>query len=80
MGSAALRRLFICAFVAFAFPLSAQTRSAKQMSLPITSPTSGSEMFRAYCADCHGTSGKGDGPLVAILKLAPPDLTSLAYA
>ncbi len=35
-------------------------------------------MFRAYCADCHGTDGKGGGPLAAILKVAPPDLTSLA--
>lgn len=43
-----------------------------------TSPTSGQQMFRAYCADCHGDQGKGNGPLVSILKMAPPDLTSLS--
>ncbi len=78
MSPAPLRGLFISAFLSFVVQLSSQTRTSKQMSLPITPPTSGSEMFRAYCADCHGTDGRGGGPLVAILKVAPPDLTSLA--
>lgn len=29
------------------------------------------------CAVCHGTSGKGDGPLAAQLKKAPSDLTKI---
>ena len=29
------------------------------------------------CAVCHGDGGKGDGPLVKSLKLAPTDLTIL---
>ncbi|HEY2013389.1 MAG TPA: cytochrome c [Bryobacteraceae bacterium] len=40
--------------------------------------SSGQEMFKAYCASCHGASGKGDGPAAAALKNAPPDLTRLA--
>lgn len=35
-------------------------------------------MFEAYCASCHGTSGKGDGPAVGALKSAPADLTVLS--
>ncbi|HTW58365.1 MAG TPA: cytochrome c [Terriglobales bacterium] len=48
--------------------------------VPITkSPSnSGVEMFKSYCAVCHGTDGKGDGPAASALKTAPPDLTVLA--
>jgi cytochrome c553 len=38
----------------------------------------GSDSFRFYCASCHGTTGKGDGPAASALKTRPPDLTSLA--
>jgi mono/diheme cytochrome c family protein len=39
---------------------------------------SGREMYRTYCAACHGVTGKGDGPAAAALKAPPPDLTTLA--
>ena len=42
------------------------------------SPSSGREIYRAYCAACHGLDGKGDGPASSALKSAPPDLTQLA--
>jgi mono/diheme cytochrome c family protein len=42
------------------------------------SPAEGRAMFIAYCASCHGTSGKGDGPAAAALKTPPPDLTMLS--
>src|ERR1022692_4235248 len=40
-----------------------------------TSASSGKEMYWAYCAACHGTDGKGDGPASAALKSRPLDLT-----
>jgi mono/diheme cytochrome c family protein len=43
-----------------------------------TSSSSGGEMYRAYCAACHGLDGKGDGPASSALKSAPTDLTQLA--
>ncbi len=43
-----------------------------------TSPVSGKEMFTAYCAVCHGTDGKGDGPAASALKMPPTDLTQLS--
>lgn len=43
-----------------------------------TSPTSGKEMFTAYCAVCHGTDGKGNGPAASALKTPPADLTQLS--
>jgi mono/diheme cytochrome c family protein len=43
-----------------------------------TSPVSGSDMFVAYCAACHGSEGKGNGPAAAALKKQPADLTQLS--
>lgn len=45
---------------------------------PITSPSSGPEMFKQYCASCHGADAKGHGPAVPALKVVPPDLTMLS--
>lgn len=55
-----------------------QNTQIKKEAAPMTSPASGSEMYKSYCAACHGPSGKGDGPAAAALKTAPPDLTTLA--
>jgi mono/diheme cytochrome c family protein len=49
----------------------------KHVPAPMTSATSGKEMFKSYCASCHGPSAKGDGPAAAALKSAPSDLTLL---
>jgi len=38
----------------------------------------GPELFRAYCATCHGKDAKGNGPMAASLRIAPPDLTRIA--
>ena len=42
------------------------------------SSESGAELYREYCASCHGKDGKGDGPAAGALKIRPPDLTALA--
>jgi mono/diheme cytochrome c family protein len=39
---------------------------------------SGSYVFRAYCASCHGPGGRGDGPLAEDLRYRPSDLTLIA--
>jgi mono/diheme cytochrome c family protein len=38
----------------------------------------GREQFATYCASCHGTSGRGNGPMGQSLKRPPADLTSFA--
>jgi len=38
----------------------------------------GPELYKAYCATCHGLSGKGKGPMAASLKTAPSDLTTIS--
>jgi mono/diheme cytochrome c family protein len=52
--------------------------TVKKTPIPYTSPSSGKEMYRGYCAACHGADGKGDGPVATALKVQPTDLTSLA--
>ncbi len=50
----------------------------QQAPSPVAAPTSGSEMFTAYCASCHGTDGRGHGPAAPAMKARIPDLTTLA--
>jgi mono/diheme cytochrome c family protein len=38
----------------------------------------GRDLFRAYCAGCHGADARGGGPAAASLKSRPPDLTQIA--
>jgi mono/diheme cytochrome c family protein len=52
--------------------------TVKKSTIPMTSPTSGKEMFNTYCAVCHGTSAKGDGPASSEFKIPPANLTLLA--
>ncbi len=37
----------------------------------------GAKEFRLQCATCHGSEGKGNGPIAQSLKSPPPDLTTL---
>ena len=50
----------------------------KHVPVKPTSAASGEEMYKAYCAVCHGVDGKGKGPAADALKVPPTDLTSLA--
>lgn len=60
--------------------LAAQDAKPKVQHVPVpaASPASGKAMFKAYCASCHGESGKGDGPAAPALNKTPADLTMLA--
>jgi mono/diheme cytochrome c family protein len=54
------------------------TNTIKKVEAKYTSPASGAEMFRSYCAACHGQDAKGTGLAASALKKAPPDLTILS--
>ena len=44
----------------------------------MTAEKAGQEVFRTYCAVCHGMDAKGNGPAASGLKKRPTDLTSLS--
>lgn len=60
-------------------PARAQSNSATndQELPPLIRSVKGPDLFRAYCASCHGIDAKGNGPAAASLKTKPADLTVL---
>lgn len=38
----------------------------------------GPDLFRSYCASCHGADAKGSGPAAVALKTRVPDLTAIS--
>ena len=54
------------------------TRQMDKDQLPPTYVPSGKRMYKEYCAACHGSDGRGRGPLASSLTKQPPDLTTLA--
>ena len=59
-------------------PAQEPKKEIKHVPVTATSPASGQEMYKTYCAVCHGTDGKGNGPAAGALKVPPTDLTALA--
>ena len=55
----------------------AQTKEVKMVPVHSTNAIKGDELFREYCAVCHGTDAKGNGPAAAALKTRPADLTMI---
>ena len=66
--------VFLGGLAVVAFPVIGVGQDAPARSQEVA----GSYTYRTYCATCHGTEGKGDGPLAESLRFRPPDLTQLA--
>jgi len=75
-----LRGIYIATGIFLTFAVGAaqkrplQTPQEKQLLDSFKGP----ELFKAYCATCHGKDAKGGGPMAASLRIAPPDLTRIA--
>ena len=48
-----------------------------QQAAPNNAPLGG-YLFKTYCASCHGTGARGDGPLAAAMTRRPANLTEIA--
>jgi len=45
---------------------------------PLIHSLQGPDLYRAYCASCHGVDARGNGPVAPALKATLPDLTTIA--
>ena len=50
-----------------------------QMSARLDAQPRGKNVYDAHCVECHGESGRGDGPSAAYLTPHPRDFTSAKY-
>jgi len=57
--------------------IGAQQKEVKKVPVTPTRADSAVEMFKTYCASCHGVDGKGHGPASEALKVPPANLTLL---
>jgi mono/diheme cytochrome c family protein len=65
--------------LAFAKPQEGQVKTGQsEQTPPLIGSLKGSDLFRAYCAPCHGDDGKGNGPVAPALSAKPTDLTTIA--
>ena len=39
----------------------------------------GAELYKRFCASCHGDQARGDGPVAKSFKIEVPDLTRIAH-
>jgi mono/diheme cytochrome c family protein len=79
---AKLPRMLVFALSYLAFSVTTATaqvkpQTKKQIETLIYS-VKGPDLFAAHCAACHGSDGKGSGPVAPALKTKPADLTMLA--
>jgi mono/diheme cytochrome c family protein len=59
-------------------PARPEQKGATAMPGPLVESMYGPDLYRHYCATCHGHDAKGKGPVAAALKVPPSDLTLLA--
>lgn len=66
-----MRRLLLC-FAAVLLVAAAPAAFAQGFAA-----LSGVDLFQRFCSACHGTEGRGDGPVASSLSVLVPDLTRL---
>jgi mono/diheme cytochrome c family protein len=55
-----------------------RARGGEPAEDPIANAREGRDLYRQYCAACHGVGGRGDGFVAPALGQRPPDLTVIA--
>lgn len=81
--NASIRFLFVAVLLLAATFLIGQASKKIKAQPPaenvqLVASVKGPDLFRAYCASCHGADGKGNGPVAQALKNPTPDLTLIS--
>jgi mono/diheme cytochrome c family protein len=58
--------------------LASEARPLDQDQAPPNYAAMGGYFFKTYCAACHGTSARGDGPLADSMRRRPANLTEIS--
>jgi mono/diheme cytochrome c family protein len=76
----AIRNVMSCAllFSLVSCAAAGPDRNKKTANLPGSNPVSGVQLYKRFCAVCHGNDLKGNGPVSPEFKNPPSDLTTLA--
>jgi hypothetical protein len=70
-----------CLVFVFGMARGSQEATPKPKNNPkvqLIASLNGADLFQSYYANCHGTNGKGDGPLASFLDTKVSDLTTIA--
>jgi mono/diheme cytochrome c family protein len=59
-------------------PVAPSHQDSEQQLPPLIRSVDGPDLYRAYCASCHGQEGKGNGPAALAMKASVSDLTVIA--
>lgn len=79
-----MKQIPLVLLLSLSFPHAAPSQQAPRKPLiqkaevKLTPAWSGPEMFRTWCASCHGVTARGDGPAAPALKSPVPDLTTVS--
>jgi mono/diheme cytochrome c family protein len=68
----------VLGLILFGMAVSAQNEKTQAESVRLIESIQGPALYKAYCAVCHGSDGKGVGPLAPLLKSRPSDLTHIS--
>jgi mono/diheme cytochrome c family protein len=80
MSKPAIAAAGMIALFGFCSSIAGQNKQPKQSgdAVKLIDSIQGPNLYKAYCAVCHGPNAKGDGPMAMFLKTAPSDLTRIS--
>jgi len=70
--------VWFAAAVLWSAPLRAQETTKRPAEVKLIVSIQGKDLFKSYCASCHGLDAKGHGPMAASLKIPPSDLRRIS--
>jgi len=72
-------KIFISLTLLLAATASAQApKVLKETNAHTSNSWTGDQLYKEFCAVCHGIDGKGSGPAASALKVTPTDLTQFS--